>query len=47
MAERDVKVTPEMAAEQAVREIDRARIEAMTDEDIARQVAENPTRRRS
>lgn len=41
MAERYVKITPEMA-EQAVREIDWARIDAMTDEDIARQVAENP-----
>ncbi len=41
MAGRYVKVTPEMA-EQAVREIDWARIDAMTDEDIARQVAETP-----
>ena len=41
MVGRCVKVTPEMA-EQAVREIDWARIDAMTDEGIARQVAENP-----
>lgn len=41
MVGRYAKVTPEMA-EQAVREIDWARIDAMTDEDIARQVAENP-----
>ena len=38
---RYVRVTPEMA-EQAVREIDWARIDAMTDEDIARAVAEDP-----
>ena len=36
-----VKVTPE-TIEQAIRDADRARIEAMTDEDIARQVAGNP-----
>jgi putative transcriptional regulator len=41
MAGRYVKITPEMA-EQAVCEIDWARIDAMTDEDIARQVTENP-----
>ena len=36
-----MRVTPEIA-EQAVREIDWARIDAMTDEDIERQAAENP-----
>lgn len=36
-----VKVTPEMAAK-AVSETDWARIDAMTDEDIAKQVAGNP-----
>ncbi len=36
-----VKVTREMA-EQAVREIDWARIDAQTDEDIARNVASDP-----
>ncbi len=41
MAGKHVRVTPEMA-EQAVREIDWTRIDAMTDEDIERQVAENP-----
>lgn len=41
MAGKHVRVTPEMA-EQAVREIDWPRIDAMTDEDIERQAAENP-----
>lgn len=41
MAEKHVRVTPEVA-EQAAREIDWARIDAMADEDMARQVAENP-----
>jgi len=36
-----VKVTPEMA-EQAIRETDWAAIDAMTDEDIDRQIAEDP-----
>jgi putative transcriptional regulator len=36
-----IKMTPE-ATEEAIREVDWARIDAMTDEDIARQVAENP-----
>lgn len=36
-----IKATPE-AIEEAIREVDWARIDAMTDEDIARQVAENP-----
>ena len=36
-----VKATQEML-EKAIRETDWARIDAMTDEDIARQVAENP-----
>ena len=36
-----IKATPE-AIEEIIREADWARIDAMTDEDIARQVAENP-----
>jgi putative transcriptional regulator len=36
-----VKVTPEMV-EQALAETDWAKVDAMTDEDIERQVAENP-----
>ena len=36
-----IKATPE-AVEAAMREADWARLDAMTDEDIARQVAENP-----
>jgi len=36
-----VKVTPEMV-ERAVEEIDWARIEALTDAEIARQVADDP-----
>lgn len=36
-----MKITPEMA-EQAVREIDWARLDGMTDDDIARQAAEDP-----
>lgn len=41
MAGKYVRITSEMA-EQAIREVDWARIDAMTDEDIERQVAENP-----
>ena len=41
MAGKYVRVTPEMA-EQAVREVDWARIDAMTDEDIERAIAADP-----
>jgi putative transcriptional regulator len=36
-----IEVTPE-TIEEAIREVDWARIDAMTDEDIERQIAENP-----